>query len=221
MATAIPALAPADADTLVLAPYSESWWAKVGAMAPADTRLAELNASSFSGDIKAIGYSRSQDHEKHDIPMTGPSRLFYIEASSTDAAQKIAEWLKSANGFEGRRVFVEGSTVVIGQSWLTSFKAPEQTMAGAGGYAGVLTTTEGSMYRNPDNEVRSLTGPDDTASARALTAVMRNGFGFTEGTTWVGTSPDGTSWSGDFRSGGVDPEQINFTGPEAPWTLQQ
>jgi len=71
------------------------------------------------------------------------------------------------------------------------------------------------MYRNPDKEVQSLAGSPDTTSGKALTTVMRNGFGFTEGTTWVGTSSDGTSWAGDFRSGGVDPQQINFTQTQA------
>jgi hypothetical protein len=209
-ATSIPSLAPADADTFVLAPYSTSWWPKVAAMAPPETGVAALDPSASGIAIKHVGYSRSQDHEQREIPMTGPSRFFYVETATVEDAEKLAEWFKHAEGFEGRRVFVEGTTVVIARNWVKDFKAPEQSMAGVAGYADTMSSRDGSMYRSPDKEVQSLAGGADTTNGKALTAVMRNGFGFTEGTTWVGASTDGSSWEGDFRSGGVDPDQIRF-----------
>lgn len=214
VSTTIPALAAADADTLVLAPYSAAWWEKVSAMAPADTNLAGLDLEGSGVPITSIGYSRSPDRQSHDLPMTGPSRLLYLETATAEDAARLADWLKHADGFEGRRIFTEGATVIVAQSWVAEFTVPEQTMAEAG-YAGILDAGRASMYRNPDNEVQSLAGQSDAAARKALTTVMRNGFGFTEGTSWVGTSGDGTSWAGEFRSGGVRPEQINFTETQA------
>lgn len=210
VATSIPALAPADADTFVLAPYSPSWWTKVSSMTSPDTGIAGLDPAQSGAAIKAVGYSRSLDHEEREVPMTGPQRLFYIEASSAEDAKKLADWLKHSEGFETRRVFVEGNVVVVAPSWVDEFKAPEQSMNGVAGYADTVSTGEASMYRNPDLEVQTLTGGGDSDEAEALTTVMRKGFGFTKGTTWVGTSSDGSSWAGDFRSGGVDQGQISF-----------
>lgn len=209
-ATSIPSLAPADADTFVLAPYSASWWTKVASMAPPETGIVSLDPSTAGIEIDHVGYSRSQDHEPRGIPMTGPYRLFYVEASSAEDAEKLADWFRNAEGFEGRRVFVQGNTVVITRTWVKEYKAPEQSMAGVAGFTDTMSSAEASMYRNPDREVASLTGGADTKNGKALNAVMRNGFGFTEATTWVGTSKDGSAWEGDFRSGGVDPAQIKF-----------
>lgn len=210
VATSIPALAPADADTFVLAPYSPSWWANVSSMTSPDTGVAGLDPGRSGADITAVGYSRSPDHEDREVPMTGPQRLFYIEASSAEDAKKVAEWLKHSEGFETRRVFIEGNVVIVAASWVNEFKAPDRNMNGVAGYTDTVSTGEASMYRNPDLEVQTLTGSTDSGEAKALTTVMRKGFGFTEGTTWVGTSIDGSSWAGDFRSGGVDPGQIDF-----------
>lgn len=209
-ATSIPALAPADSDTFILAPYSASWWTKVASMAPPETAIASLDPSASGIEIDHVGYSRSADHEERGIPVTGPYRLFFVEASSAADAEQLADWFRNAEGFEGRRVFVEGNTVVITRSWVTEYKAPEQSMAGVAGFTGTTSATEGSMYRNPDREVESLAGGPATKNGKALSTVMRNGFGFTESTTWVGTSKDGSVWEGDFLSGGVDPGQISF-----------
>lgn len=206
----IPSLAPADADTMVLAPYSAAWWKKVAAMAPPETALIRVDPETAGAPIKNIGYSRSQDHVQREIPMTGPYRLFYAEADSPEDTDKIAEWLKRADGFEGRRVYTKGNIVVVAPSWVAAFDAPEKSMADVAGYTSDLSGSQASMWRNPDQEIRSLAGSEDTTTGKALTAVMRNGFGFTSGTTWLGTSTDGAAWSGDFTNGGVDPAKINF-----------
>lgn len=210
VATSIPALAPADSDTFVVAPYSESWWKSVAAMAPAETGVNSLDLAAAGVQIKAVGYSRGTDHEEREVPMTGPLRTLYIEAADPDAAQKLAAWFRSAAGFEGRQVFVHGSTVVVAQSWVKEYRLPEKTMDTVAEDMGTMSSGRGSMYRSPDLEVKTLAGGESTDHGKAMTAVMRSGFGFTKDTTWLGTSTDGSAWEGDFRTGGVDPEQINF-----------
>lgn len=210
VATSIPAHAPADSDTFVVAPYSDAWWKSVAAMAPAETGVSGLDLAASGVSINALGYSRGTDHEEREVPMTGPLRTLYIEAADPDAAQKLAAWFRSASGFEGRQVFVHDSTVLITQSWVKEYRLPEKAMDSVARDMGTISSGRGSMYRSPDLEVQTLTGGEDTNQGKAMTAVMRSGFGFTKETTWLGTSSDGTAWKGDFRTGGVDPKQINF-----------
>ncbi|WP_345054215.1 hypothetical protein [Arthrobacter methylotrophus] len=92
-ATGIPAYAPANSDTLVVAPYTENWWAKITAMAPREFMLDQITPDH---DLKIahIGYSRSQDTVERPVP--GPLRVFFIEAADAAEAGRIATWLKSA-----------------------------------------------------------------------------------------------------------------------------
>jgi hypothetical protein len=48
-----------------------------------------------------------------------------------------------------------------------------------------------------------------------MATVLSKGYGFTPGTTWVGTSKGDDSWSGAFKSGGVNPAQIDFKATQA------
>lgn len=206
----IPALAPADADTFVLAPYSAEWWTKVAAMAPPESRMLESDPVPAGFLLDRIGYSRSPDKEKRDVPMTGPLRLFYLEAPTAEEATRIADWLRTSPGNENRRVHVSDRVIIVTPTWVASYEAPETSIAAVPGYRTDETPGKGTYWMNVDQETASLTGGADEAAAKAATALVRNGLGFAEGTTWLGTSTAGDSWAGRFAAGGVKPENINF-----------
>lgn len=212
--TSIPAFAPANSDTLVLAPYTSTWWSKVAAMAPRELMLRGLTPPD---DLKLenIGYSRSQDTVERPIP--GALRVFYIEASDDAEAERVMDWLSTAPGFDHRVVHRDGKVLTITVPWVTDYTAPAQNMASVAGYRSELTDKQASMYFNPKLEVASLTGPAGGEKAKVLTTYMEKGLGFSDDTAWTGTSKDGDSWSGAFVSGGVDPARLNF--PEASEAL--
>jgi hypothetical protein len=210
----IPAYAPADSDTMVLAPYTPDWWSKVTAMAPRELMLRGLTPDAGL-KIEHIGYSRSQDTAERPIP--GALRIFYIEASDDAEAQRIQDWLSTASGFEHRIVHRDGKVLAITVPWVTDYATPSQNMASVAGYRAELTDKQASMYFNPKLEVASLTGPAGGEKAKLLTTYMEKGLGFSADTAWTGTSKDGNSWSGSFVSGGVDPARLNF--PEASSAL--
>jgi hypothetical protein len=126
--TSIASIAPANSDTFVIAPYSKEWWAKVARMTSVETRLAELDPDAAGVSIDNLGYSRSPDTIKRDVPMTGPLRLFYAESSSPEAAAKVAKWLREAVGFEGRRVHQSGNIVIVGPSWVAEYATPTESL---------------------------------------------------------------------------------------------
>lgn len=206
----VPALAAADSDTVVMAPFTGDWWRKVAAMAPAATGLLQLEPAKAGAPVLRVGYTRGPDHGTHEIPNTGPLRLVYLETASTDDAATVATWLKNQPGFENRRVHIEDRTVIAGQSWNTTFDLPGKTMASVAGYRPGDGTSQGSMWMNIDQEVVSMAGGADTKNGLAYTAVLAKAVGFEPGTTWLGFSDNGDSWKGDFRSGGVSKDQINL-----------
>lgn len=208
--TTIPAVAPADSDTFVIAPYSKEWWEKVAAMTSPDTGLTALDPSKAGVKIDNVGYSRSQDHVQREVKNTGPLRVFYIESPTDADAERVAQWLKEADGFEGRRVFVQGRIVVVLPSWGASFDPPKETMASVPGYTAQITSGTAAMWRNVDKDVASLVPDQKSPRAEAVATLMSKGYGFTPGSTWVGTSKTGDDWSGAFKSGGVDPAKIDF-----------
>jgi hypothetical protein len=210
----IPSYAPANSDTLVLAPYTSSWWSKVTAMAPRELMLNGLTPDPGL-KIEHIGYSRSQDTAERPIP--GPLRVFYIEASDDAEAQRIMDWLGTADGFEHRVVHRDGKVLAITVPWVTDYSVPAQNMASIAGFKAELTEKQASMYFNPKLEVASLAGSAGGEKAKVLTTYMEKGLGFSDDTAWSGTSRDGDSWSGNFVSGGVDPARLNF--PEVSSTL--
>lgn len=210
----VPALAAADSDTVVLAPYSADWWKKIASMAPAQTGLLTADPSKAGAPILRLGYSRGPDHAKHDIPMTGPLRLVYLETASSEDANKVAAWLQRAPGFDSRRVHVQDRTVVVGQSWDADYAVPEKAMTTISDYIPGDGTKQGSMWMNLDQEKVSLTGGADTKTGALYATIMSKGAGFKPGTTWTGLSDNGDSWTGDFRSGGVSKELINTSGAQ-------
>jgi hypothetical protein len=205
----VPALAAADSDTVVLAPYSSTWWKKIASMAPFQSGLLTIDPAKAGAPILRLGYSRGPDHIKHDIPNTGPERLIYLEAASSDDANKIAAWLQRAPGFDSRRVHVQDRTVVVGQSWDADYTVPEKSMATISAYIPGDGTKQASMWMNLDQENVSLTGGADTKNGALYATIMSKGAGFKPGTTWTGLSNNGDSWTGDFRSGGVSKELIS------------
>lgn len=214
----IPSYAPANSDTLVLAPYSSSWWSKVTAMAPRELMLHGL-VPDPGLKIEHIGYSRSQDTVERPVP--GALRVFYIEGSDDAEAQRIMDWLSTAPGFEHRVVHRDGKVLTITVPWVTDYTAPAQNMASVAGYKAELTDKQATMYFNPKLEVASLAGPAGGEKAKVLTTYMEKGLGFSDDTAWTGTSKDGDSWSGAFVSGGVDPARLNFSEASNALTAQQ
>lgn len=213
--TSIASIAPADSDTFVIAPYSKEWWAKVALMTSPEMRLGELDPESAGVSIDNIGYSRSPDHIERDVPMTGPLRLFYAESSSPEAAAKVADWLREAAGFEGRRVHLSGNIVIVGPSWVAEYMPPTEPLAKVPGYAAEITSGTAAMWRNVDQEVPALVGDMKSPRAEVMATVLSKGYGFKPGTKWVGTSKGDDIWSGGFKSGGVNPAQIDFKATEA------
>ena len=210
MAPTIPALAAADSDTVVLAPFTPDWWKKVAAMAPASTGVLSLDPSKAGAPVLRVGYSRGPDHGTHDIPNTGPLRLVYLETASADDAATVAGWARTQPGFETRRVTVQDRTVIIGQSWNTTFAVPQKAMDSVAGYRPGDATAQGSMWMNVDQEVVSLAGGADTPNGKVYETVLSKAIGFKPGTTWLGLSDNGDVWKGEFRSGGIAKDQINL-----------
>ncbi|MCC3292580.1 hypothetical protein [Arthrobacter sp. zg-Y1110] len=208
-ASSIPALVPADADTVVIAPFSEKWWDKVAPMDEPNKKLPELKPAAADLAIENIGYSRSQDTEDHGTPFALPLRLFYVESPTQEDAEKVADWLEHQAASENRTVTVEGDVVVVGSS-INSFKPPAESILTLDTYDPDQPADAATMWMNTGREAVSLTGDGDSREARAYADVLANGFGFETGTKWMGTSTDGESWAGEFAAGGVNPESIDF-----------
>lgn len=208
--TAIPALAPADSDTFVIAPYSKQWWAKVASMASPETGLTALDPDAAGLKIENIGYSRSPDHVKREVDHTGPFRVFYIEAPTDEEAKRVAKWLREADGYEGRRIFLQGRIVVVLPSWGDTYEAPKDNITAVPGFNAQVTSGTAAMWRNVDKTVDSLVPDPKSSRGAAVATVLTKGYGFKQGSTWVGTSKTGDDWSGSFHSGGVDPASIDF-----------
>lgn len=206
----VPALAPADADTVVVAPYSPEWWKKVASMAPSPTGLLGVDLAASGTPVLRLGYSRSPDSTVYEVPNTGPLRLVYLETGSAEDAGTLAVWLKEQPRFDNRRVHVMDRTVVVGQSWNTDYTVPEKPVSAVAGYESGDGVSQGSMWMNIDQEVASLAVAKDPKTREVYAAVMTSALGFKPGTTWVGVSDTGASWTGDFRSGGIDRDQIDF-----------
>jgi hypothetical protein len=206
----VPVLAPADADTVVVAPYSPDWWKKVASMAPSQTGLFKVDLASAGTQVLRLGYSRSPDTTDYEVPNTGPLRLVYLETGSAEDAAALAGWLKEQPRYDNRRVHIQDRTVIVGQSWNTNYSVPEKTISAVPGYKSGYGASQGSMWMNIDQEVVSLAVAKDPKTREVYSAVMTSALGFKPGTTWVGISDNGDTWKGDFRSGGVDREQIDF-----------
>ena len=210
--SAIDTLVPSDADTLVITPAGKDWWPKIQAMAVPESNLGGLDLAAANLEIEHLGYSRSPDHAERELDMAGPLRLIYLETPSTEAAATVGDWMSEAEGFDNRRVYVEGDIVVIAPSWVADYSVPETSLAETEDVGSEVSKGKATLWMNVDQEAASLAVDD--ASAASYTDLMRTAYGFQEGTTWLGLSDDGASWEGKFRSGGVDPEQIDFEGVE-------
>lgn len=208
VASVIAGTAPADADTFVVAPASPSWWSKVADMAPVSMKLTHLDLQSTGAPIARIGYSRSPDHVHREIPKTGPLRYVYLETATAADADKVATWLKQTDGFDNRRVYENGQVVIIASGWVTTYTPPAKAMSSVAAYRPTARSTEATMWINEDQQVPSITVGED--NAKAMTAMLHNGYGFKDGTTWIGNSGDGNTWKGSFTNGGVDKSRINF-----------
>lgn len=208
-ASSIPELVPADADTLVIAPFSAMWWDKVAPMDEPNKMLPELKPAEADLAIEYIGYSRSLDTEDHGTPFTLPLRLFYVETPSEQDAEKVADWLGTQTAAENRTLAIEGDIVVVGSS-TTTYKAPAESVMSLEAYDPPRSTGEAAMWMNTGREAVSLTGDGNNGNAAAYASLLSSGFGFETGTKWSGTSTDGKAWAGKFAEGGVNPEAINF-----------
>lgn len=206
--SAIDTLAPADADTFVVAPATRTWWTKVAAMGPFSTKLAGLDPSAAGASIIRIGYSRSPDHVQREIPKTGPLRFIYLESPTTDDAGKVANWLKQADGFDNRRIYQDGQVVIVAPGWVSTYQPPAQGMRTLAAYKPASRPTEATMWMNMDQQIPTIAVGDKNSAA--LTSMLHHGYGFKDGTTWIGTSGDGDTWKGSFTTGGVDPSRIDF-----------
>lgn len=209
-ASAIPALVPAEADTLVIAPFSDSWWDKVAPMDEPNKKLPELEPAAAGLPIERIGYSRSVDTDDHGLPFSLPLRIFYLESSTAEDAAKVAEWIKREPAAENRTVHVDDTVVIVGSSTLGEFKKPAQSVLTLEAYSPEQPAGEGTMWMNTGREAVSLTGDGNNDKAKAYAGLLKSGFGFETGTKWMGTSADGASWAGEFTAGGVNPEAIDF-----------
>lgn len=209
-ASAIPDRVPAGADTLVVAPFSAHWWEKVTPMDEPSKRLDELEPAEADLSIENIGYSRSQAPQDSALPFSLPLRLFYLESPTNEAAEAVAEWLRYEHAAENRSVFVDGTVVVVGSAGMAGYEQPQEPVSALDSYDQDVRDGEASMWMNTGREAASLTGDPDGAEAAAFMGLLENGFGFTAGTKWMGTSADGSAWAGRFAEGGVDPEKISF-----------
>jgi len=217
----LPALAAADSDTVVLAPYTADWWKKIIGMAPTSMGLLQLDPSKATAPILRIGYTRGPDHATHDIPATGPLRRVFIEAGSAEDANKLATWLKYAPGFEGRRVYLQERTVIVGQSWDGGFTMPEQSMSTVAGYTPGDGSRQGSMWMNVDQEIVTMAGGPETKAGKVYSAVLSTAMGFKPASTWTGFSDNGDAWKGDFGTGGINKDQINIQDAQDVLTAAQ
>lgn len=209
-ASAIPALVPADADTLVIAPFTENWWDKVAPMDEPNKRMPELEPAAAGLPIERIGYSRSVDTEDHGLPFSLPLRLFYLESATAEDAAKVADWIEHEPSADNRQVHVQDTVVIVGSSTLGGYEKPAESVLSVESYDPEQPDGEGTMWMNTGREAVSLTGDGNNEKATAYAGLLKSGFGFETGTKWMGSSSDGGSWAGEFTTGGVDPEAINF-----------
>lgn len=208
--SALGEVVPADADSVVVTPAGDEWWGKVAAMTVPETGLVDLHVPSADLNIQHFGYSRSPDNQERELDALGPLRLVYAETSSSEDAEAAAEWFR-AEQTGGVRVHVVEDTVVLSPSWVAEYAAPAEPLSTVVDLSGPTAGEEAVMWMNVDQEVASLAVPE---TADDYQKVLRSALGFKEGTTWLGTSGDGTSWAGAFRSGGVDPELLDFEAME-------
>ncbi len=209
----IPSLAPADAATMIITPAGKTWWGSVVAAAPLSYGLAGLDAATQP--IVHYGYTLSPDVVKRDIPLTGPLRLVYLETASVQDADKVGEWVRTARGFEGRRVTVHGTIVIISASWAPQVPAPVASMASNKAFTGGLRTDKAVMFYSPDAEATTLTSTQVGMKSKSLNEFFHTGVGFETGTAWTGTSTDGRIWRGNFSAGGIDVAQVDLMKTEA------
>ena len=209
----ITGMVPADADTVVLAPYSAAFWGSVTAMADPETGLASLRPAEGLS-IEAIGYSRSPDHQDRD---GRPLNVFYIESPDGAAAAKVEEWLND-NHSETRRIHRVKDTVVVTETHVLDYKAPKETIAGTKGVPDKVGEAA-LMWMDIDGEANTLVA--DAGKRDSFKEFMHKGFGFKPGTTWTGTSADGATWAGDFVAGGVDPDQVDFDAAQQALTSDE
>lgn len=208
--SALGEVVPADADSVVVTPAGDDWWGKVAAMTAPETGLADLDAPPSELNIQHFGYSRSPDVQERELDALGPLRLVYAETPSSEDAEAAAEWFR-AEQTGGVRVHVIAETVVLSPSWVSEYAAPTEPLSTVVDLSGPTAGDEAVMWMNVDQEVASLAAPE---IADDYQTVLRNALGFKEGTTWLGSSSDGDSWAGAFRSGGVDPELLDFEAME-------
>lgn len=209
VSTEIASMVPADSGTLVLAPFSDSWWSKVTAMAPRELMLDDLTPPQDLG-IEEIGYSSSPDLIKREISGTGPLRVFYIESENDESAQRIADWLSGAPGYDHRLVHRNGRILSITATWVKEYPVPATSMAAVAEFKPEISDQRASMWFKPLQDVTALTGAADSDSSKALKTYLEKGLGFSSDAAWTGTSTDGASWSGTFSAGNVSAARIDF-----------
>lgn len=209
--SSIPSKAPSDADTLVVAPASGSWWEKVTPLMKPSTELAALDLDDVDAEVEYIGYSRSVNHSQAGQPVYQALRTFYVEASNEQNAEAVAEWLSTAEGSQNRMVETSGDVVLV-SSWSDDgYRVPERSMADVMG-ADIAPTGSALMFKAPDSEGAVVTGNPDSDGAQALAALYTKTLGLEPGTTWMGTSRDGLVWKGGYKTGGASADRLDFKG---------
>lgn len=208
----IASLAPADAETLVVAPATGEWWDRVAPLMQPSTRIDGLDPEQAGAELEYIGYSKSVNHAQAGEPHYQSLRMFYVEASDEAGAKATAEWLSNADGFESRKVEVSGDVVIVSNGAGGTFELPDRSVASLIDDDVTPKSASAVMFKSPGAEGHALTGSSDSQGAQAVNEVYAKGLGLEPGTTWLGTSKDGETWEGPYRTGGASAERLDLTG---------
>lgn len=199
----IPSEIPDTADTVVLTPSSKDWWGKVTSLATLDLELHDLDPYAADLKIKSLGYSRSADTQDRAVLLTGASRVVYIESETEDEAKAVEEWLKTTEGYPMRAVFRNGNVVKVTNNWVTEYESPEKAVSSRSDYSLGKVEDKAQMWINFDNQIDSISGVNNP-QRNLVENYFRKSFALKTGTAWAGTSQDGVTWYGTYKSGGID-----------------
>lgn len=209
--SSIPSKAPADSDTLVVAPATGEWWEKVAPLMKPASGLAALDLDGADLEVEYIGYSRSVNHAQAGQPVYQSLRTFYVEAADDDSAQAVAQWLSTGEGAQNRVVEASGDVVLVSSYSEGGYELPQRSMADVVG-SEVAPVGSALMFKAPDAEGPVVTGSADSDGSQALAALYTKTLGLEPGTTWLGTSRDGLVWKGGYMTGGASEERLDFKG---------
>lgn len=102
-----------------------------------------------------------------------------------------------------RAVFRNANVVKVTSNWVTEYEAPEKAVSSRSDYSLGKVEDKAQMWINFDNQIDAISGKDNPQRG-LVENYFRKSFALKQGTAWAGTSHDGVTWYGAYKSGGID-----------------